>query len=68
MRVPWLHKLAASQDENHDDQTDTEGEETDQEEEEEESEDEENVPGEVTKRESPRPHSPWWGVRRRRME
>lgn len=39
VRVPWLHNLAAAQDEDHNDQTDTEGEET---EEEEESEAEEN--------------------------
>lgn len=51
VRVPWLHNLGASQDENHDDQTDTEGEETDDEEEEEESEAEENsVLREVPKR------------------
>uniref|UniRef100_A0A0G2JTP6 Perilipin n=1 Tax=Rattus norvegicus TaxID=10116 RepID=A0A0G2JTP6_RAT len=48
VRVPWLHNLAASKDENHEDQTDTEGEETDEEEEEEESEAEENVLREVT--------------------
>lgn len=46
-----MHNLAASKDENHEDQTDTEGEETDEEEEEEESEAEENVLREVTKRE-----------------
>ncbi|XP_077935010.1 perilipin-1 isoform X2 [Halichoerus grypus] len=39
VRVPWLHNLAAAQDEDHDDRTDTEGEET---EEEEESDTEEN--------------------------
>ncbi|KAF7466960.1 perilipin-1 isoform X1 [Marmota monax] len=39
VRVPWLHNLPAAQDEDHNDQTDTEGEET---EEEEESEAEEN--------------------------
>ncbi|KAM7330622.1 perilipin-1 [Alexandromys fortis] len=47
VRVPWLHNLAASQDESHDDQTDSEGEETD-EEEEEGSEAEETELGEVT--------------------
>uniref|UniRef100_A0A8C6HGX7 Perilipin n=1 Tax=Mus spicilegus TaxID=10103 RepID=A0A8C6HGX7_MUSSI len=54
VRVPWLHNLAASQDESHDDQTDTEGEETDDEEEEEESEAEENVLREVTALPNPR--------------
>uniref|UniRef100_A0A8C3WR70 Perilipin n=1 Tax=Catagonus wagneri TaxID=51154 RepID=A0A8C3WR70_9CETA len=39
VRVPWLHNLAATQEEDHDDQMDTEGEET---EEEEEPETEEN--------------------------
>ncbi|XP_041606942.1 perilipin-1 isoform X2 [Vulpes lagopus] len=38
VRVPWLHNLTASQEEDHNDQTDTEGEET----EEEESDTEEN--------------------------
>lgn len=44
MRVPWLHNLATSQEEDHDEQTDTEGEET---EEEEESEMEEKQLSEV---------------------
>lgn len=44
VRVPWLHNLAAAQDEDHDDRTDTEGEET---EEEEESDMEENQLNEV---------------------
>ncbi|XP_008068823.1 perilipin-1 [Carlito syrichta] len=33
VRVPWLHNLAAAQEEDHHDQTDTEGEETEEEEE-----------------------------------
>lgn len=44
VRVPWLHSLAAAQDEEHDDRTDTEGEET---EEEQESDTEENQLNEV---------------------
>lgn len=43
VRVPWLHNLTASQEEDHNDQTDTEGEET----EEEESDTEENKLSEV---------------------
>ncbi|XP_052570706.1 perilipin-1 [Peromyscus californicus insignis] len=54
VRVPWLHNLAASQDESHDDQTDTEGEEKDDEEEEEGSEAEESVLREVTALPTPR--------------
>ncbi|KAM9183492.1 perilipin-1 [Dugong dugon] len=42
MQVPWLHTITATQEEAHDDQTDTEGEET-QEEEEEEEETEEKL-------------------------
>ncbi|XP_013013954.1 perilipin-1 isoform X1 [Cavia porcellus] len=44
VRVPWLHNLTAAQDEDHDDQTDTEGEES---EEEEDSAAEENTLSEV---------------------
>lgn len=44
VRVPWLHNLATSQEEDRDEQTDTEGEET---EEEEESEMEEKQLSEV---------------------
>ncbi|KAL1774668.1 perilipin-1 [Sigmodon hispidus] len=59
VRVPWLHNLAASQDESHDDQTDTEGEGTDDDEEEEEEEEErseaeENMLREVTALPNPR--------------
>lgn len=44
VRVPWLHNPAATQEEDHDDQTDTEGEEM---EEEAEPETEENKLSEV---------------------
>ncbi|XP_008851033.1 perilipin-1 [Nannospalax galili] len=57
VRVPWLHNLAAPQEENDDDQMDTEGEETEEEEEEEkeeESEAEENILSEVAALPSPR--------------
>ncbi|KAF3818032.1 hypothetical protein GH733_014904 [Mirounga leonina] len=50
VRVPWLHNLAAAQDEDHDDRTDTEGEETEQEE---ESDTEENKLSEVAALPSP---------------
>ncbi|XP_058150667.1 perilipin-1 [Dasypus novemcinctus] len=42
VRVPWLHSLSASQEEDHDDQPASEGEEPEEEEEEEEEEAEEN--------------------------
>ncbi|KAM8957949.1 perilipin-1 [Lycaon pictus] len=48
VRVPWLHNLTASQEEDHNDQTDTEGEET-----EEESDTEENKLSEVAALPSP---------------
>ncbi|XP_025858467.2 perilipin-1 [Vulpes vulpes] len=49
VRVPWLHNLTASQEEDHNDQMDTEGEET----EEEESDTEENKLSEVAALPSP---------------
>lgn len=59
VRVPWLHNLAAAQDEDRDEQTDTEGEETEQED---ESETEEQQLSEVRW-----PHGPAGrrGLRRR---
>lgn len=59
VRVPWLHNLAAAQDEDHDDRTDTEGEET---EEEEELDTEENQLNEVRGRTEAE-----WGRRRRKV-
>lgn len=65
VRVPWLHNLTAAQDEDHDDQTDTEGEES---EEEEDSAAEENTLSEV--RESPGAWGPWpmMGDKQRQMK
>ncbi|XP_075413563.1 perilipin-1 [Tenrec ecaudatus] len=47
VRVPWLHNLTATQEEDHNDQTDTEGEETEEEEQDGHAEEEEEL-NEVT--------------------
>ena len=60
MRVPWLHSLTATQEEDHEEHTDTEGEETG---EEEDSETEESKLSEVRGECQPRGCAGTWGSR-----
>lgn len=60
VRVPWLHSLTATQEEDHEEHTDTEGEETG---EEEDSETEESKLSEVRGECQPRGCPGTWGSR-----